>query len=122
MFTKAEAVLREFGNLEFGPWHDNVKFDPSAAEDAVDEIRRYSELLGRKLYPLGVWGEDTERIFILIDETGIVYTLIDRLEPLASCFDRALEFLIWRYSSRDKMRDHLRQAGLFGKEWRVSPE
>jgi hypothetical protein len=112
-------VLREFGNLEFGPSHDNVRFDPSTAEEAVNEIRRYSELLGRRLYPVGVWGEHTERIFILIDEMGIAYTLIDRLEPLAACFDRALEFLIWRYSSRHEMENHLRQVGLWGKVWQL---
>ena len=118
MFPEVRRVLAEFGDLKFGKSNDYVRIAPSEAKNVVEEIRRYEALIGRRLYPLGVM-EHQDRHYLVLDENGIVYTLIDELEPLASSFERAIEFLIWPHSSRREMEADLEQVGMLGKTWRL---
>jgi hypothetical protein len=60
-----------------------------------------------------------DRHYLLVDERGIVYTLIDELKPLASSFRRAVEYLIRQDASRREIEEDLQTVGLVGKAWRL---
>src|SRR5437867_2138353 len=73
VFPEAKRVLAEFGNLKFGTANDHVHLDPSSGEEIAEEIHLYEAALGRSLYPVGFM-EHQDRIYLLVDENGIVYT------------------------------------------------
>jgi hypothetical protein len=118
VFPEARRILAEFGNLHFGNQNDFVIFSPSEADEVLEEIKLYSKITGRQFHPVGVM-QHQDRHYILVDEMSIVYTLIDELEPLASSFERAVEFLIWRHTSRHEMEADLESIGMRGKIWRL---
>ena len=73
VFPEAERILAEFGNLRFGDRNDQVRLDPSLGQEIVEQLKMYERELGRRLYPLGVW-QHQDRIYLLVDENGVVYT------------------------------------------------
>jgi hypothetical protein len=111
LFPAAERVLAEFGGLTFGSRTEHIALDPAWGEAFADEIKAYASLIGARLYPIGVM-EHQDRHYILIDERGVVYTLIDQLEPLASSFHRAIEFLVRGTTDRKEIEEDLRSAGI----------
>jgi hypothetical protein len=117
-FPEARRVLAEFGGLKFGNRNDGVVLDPSLGEEVAEEIKAFERKLRVRLYPVGVM-DHQDRHYLLVDEHGIVYTLIDQLEPLATSFHRALEYLIRQMADRRDVEADLRPAGLFGKVWRL---
>jgi hypothetical protein len=120
VFAEAQRVLAEFGQLRLGTRHDRIHLGPSVEDDIVGEIKTYERRLGRRLYPIGVM-EHQDPVQLLLDDHGIVYTLMPglELEPMASSFDRAIEFLIRRHTSRQESRDDLRRVGISEKAWRL---
>ena len=118
MFPEAQRVLTEFGNLRFGDRNDYVELDPSLGENGADEILPFQEELGTRLYPVGIM-EHQDRVYLVVDEKGLVYTvLLDELEPFASSFDQAIEFLVRPAINRREWEDDLRSVGLVGKVWK----
>jgi hypothetical protein len=128
IFPEAERILSEFGNLRFGNKNDEVVLDPSTGEDILEETRTYEAKLGRRLYPLGVW-KHQDRIYLLIDEQGFVYELnfaVRRerrfhyeLRPLASSFDRAVDYMVRRWRTRREKREDLGPVDMLDKVWRL---
>jgi hypothetical protein len=57
-FSAAERILTEFGNLKFGDKNEYVLLDPSVGERVEKEIRGYERVIGRRLFPIGVWEID----------------------------------------------------------------
>jgi SUKH-3 immunity protein len=128
-FPEAERVLRQFGNLRFGARDVVVDFNPALGEEVADEIRMFESQLARRLYPVGIM-EHQDRDYLLIDQGGIVYTLmvcpplqnragIAELVPLASSFEQAIETLLHRQPRRREVGEDMCAAGVTGKVWRV---
>jgi hypothetical protein len=118
LFPEAQRVLTEFGGLRFGDRNDYVDLNPALGEEGADEILPFEVVLETQLYPVGIM-EHQDRIYIVIDEKGIVYTVcLDELKPFASSFDRAIECLAGSSVPRREREADLRSVGLFGKEWR----
>jgi hypothetical protein len=127
-FGAAERVLAEFGNLRLGHTNDSVTIDPSVGEEIVEEIKRYEQVLGHRLYPIGVWTHQ-DRIYLVLDEIGRVYTLSfctqhkrrfdHELRPLASSFDRAIEYLVNGSWSPREAEEDLGPLGMRGQSWRL---
>ena len=121
VFPEAQRILSEFGGLKFGDWQNNVSFDPTPGEEVAEPIKTFEGVLGVRLYPVGAM-EHQDCHYLLVDEKGIVYTLIDGvdsfdLEPLASSFERTAEFLVRKlayYSEED-----LQAIGMKGKIWQI---
>jgi hypothetical protein len=108
-----EEALAEFGNLKFRDSSELVSLDPSEGERIAEEISRYEGKVGRSLYPIGILdGGDT--LYLLIDETGVVYTLGNELRPLALTIHRAIEYLVSHRAGEDPA---LKQVGLHHKVW-----
>ncbi len=103
MFPEARRVLSEYGNLKFGDRNEWVHLDPSVGDEVAEQIGRWEKEIARPLYPLG-FTEHQDRIYLLIDEEGIVYTLclddapgqhVDSdLIQLAPSFEEALKYLV----------------------------
>jgi hypothetical protein len=99
MFSQARAVLAEFGGLHFGQSGrgincatNDVDITTRATNHVVSDLKKYTEILRVRLYPIG--HVQLEHWFLVIDEIGRVYILNDRLFRLAPTFDRALELLL----------------------------
>jgi|GEM_PF-6637458 len=99
LFLKAEEVLKEFGNLEFGECESgidcatsDVHIDPELGAHFKEELEEYEQSLKTKLYPLGEIHRG--HAFLVIDEQGRTYLLMDELTPYAPSFSRALEMLL----------------------------
>jgi hypothetical protein len=119
VFPAAQRVLTEFGGLIFKSASGYAKLDPMVGEEIAAEIQKYAAKLSRRLYPIGiVEGGDT--IYILIDERGVIYMLAGWLEPLASSFDRAIQYLaeVCAVNEAEKLQD-LKTSGLLGLAWRI---
>lgn len=116
VFPSAKEAIAEFGNLKFQESSELVHLDPSEGERVAEEISRYERKVGCSLYPIGILdGGDT--IYLLIDETGIVYTLSDGLRPFALTFHRAIEYLV---SHRAGVDPALEKVGLHQKVWTLT--
>ena len=119
-FPVAKRILSEFGDLTFSEDSGRTCLDPSLGERIADEIKEYEIKIGRRLYPIGkVDGGDV--LDVLVDETGLVYTLTDRLEPFASSFDQAIKYLacVCAYEQREYQSD-LESVGMFDKSWNLN--
>jgi hypothetical protein len=95
-----------------------VRFDASLGEEIAAQIRQYEGKVGTRLYPIGAM-EHQDRHYLLIDENGVVYTLIDQLEPLASSFEQAIPYFLHGTASRREVENDLRPIGMLGKVWKV---
>ena len=63
-----------------------MDLDSSLGEEGADEILPFTTVLGKRLYPIGIM-EHQDRIYVVVDEDGIVYTVVlDELQPFASLF------------------------------------
>jgi hypothetical protein len=118
VFAAAQQVLSEFGNLHFVTDDSHIILDPSLAEEVCETLKALQTEIGSRLYPLGII-DGGEYMYLIIDENGYIYFLTDILEPYASTFGRAIEFLVGPRIVRKEMEQDLRNAGLFGKVWRV---
>jgi hypothetical protein len=121
LFPAAKLVLEEFGGLTFSEVDGQASLEPSLGREIETRIRAYETLLGKQLYPLGkIDGSDV--LYIVLDDTGYVYTITDRLEPFASSFDQAIKYIarVCAYKPDEFKRD-LESVGLFGKHWEYTP-
>lgn len=130
-FPEAMQVLAEYGGLCFGNSNSYIKLDPVFSDNVDKQIEAFAQKLGRNLYPLGVMvHQDTH--FLLIDNEGIIYTMIDcpiiendivhtifELEPLASSFTQAIGYFVFRSSNRKKMKNDLKNINMDNKMWKV---
>lgn len=116
-FPEAQRVLAEFGGLKFTKPYGSATLDPSVGEEISEEIHAYEKKLGRALYPVGIIdGGDT--LYLLLDESGLVYTLTYRLEPFASSFNQAIKYLVLVCTvNKREQREDLKSIGMFGKFW-----
>jgi hypothetical protein len=118
VFPEAKRILAEFGDLKFSDRTESVDLDPSVGEEVADEIRVFEKKLGRPLYPVGIL-EGGDALYLLIDDKGFVYALSGRLlEPFASSFERAIEYLVRPKTEGERMED-LQAAGVLGKVWKL---
>jgi hypothetical protein len=117
-FPEAKRILAKFGGLKFGPTTDYTCFDPSAANKVIECIKGYEKKIGLRLYPLGVC-EHQDIEYLLVDERGIIYLLADELKPMASSFDRALQYLVWQVWRQRDIDQDLQRVGMAGKTWRL---
>jgi hypothetical protein len=117
-FPAAQSVLSKFGGLRFGSRTESVVLEPALGEEVANEIKAFERLLGLRLFPVGVM-EHQDRHYLLVDEQGVVYTLIDELEPLASSFHRAIEYLVRGKADRREVDEDLAAAGIARKSWRL---
>ena len=120
---EARRVLVEYGALKFGDRNDSVTLDPSRGDEIAHAAKELQNNVKAHLYPLGVM-EHQDSHYLLIDEQGVLYTLIEapgeniivfELEPFASTFEKALSFFLRPVSNESD----LKSIGLFGKVWRV---
>ena len=115
VFPAARLTLSRYGNLTFRHPSETVTLDPSAGEEAAEEIAAFEKELGFSLYPIGLLdGGDT--IYLLIDERGVVYSMSDELQAFALTADRAVEYLVRHDGGFD---DELDSIGMLGKTWRL---
>lgn len=98
-FRAARDVLAEFGGLHFGevgPGIDCATSDVDLRPNWPNrQFTGYPDLersVGQKLYPLGA--THRANADLLIDESGRVYELQDKLQFLAPTFGAALELLL----------------------------
>lgn len=121
VFPEARRVLSEFGALHFGNRMENVRIVPTMDEEIIESIKQYEIQLGTRLYPIGIM-EHQDRHYLLIDENGVIYTLIDQLEPLASTFELAIEYFVHMTVNRRKVESDLQRIGMFGKVWTLGTD
>ena len=107
-FPAARVVLAEFGGLQFGVVGDGVDFArsdvdlrPSWPDRQFTGYHDLNRIVGEALYPLGEI--DRGNADLLIDESGRVYIVMDKLQFIAPTFRDALEALLLgkRWSGAD---------------------
>lgn len=119
VFPEAKRILDSFGGLNFGNRNEYARIDPSSGDEALSQIRECERKLSRRLYPVG-YREHEDREYFLVDETGIVYLLIgDMLHPLASSFEKALDYIVRGTIRRRDLNKDLGMVGMAGKQWRL---
>lgn len=119
VFPEAQRVLREFGDLRFGSRNDYVDLNPAFGDEGADEILPFQDLLGKRLYPVGIM-EHQDRVYLVVDEKGLVYTaLLNELKPFASSLDRAIEYLVRETIPRRQWEEDLHSVGMLGKTWKL---
>ena len=120
--------MTEFGNVRFGGRKDPIRLNPAAGDAIAERIILFEKKLDLRLYPVGIWPEsgfwssdDEAPIYVLVDEKGVVYTFeADVLRPLASSFDRAVEYFV-RRDWREK-RDDLQTIDMSNKIWALEDQ
>ena len=104
----ATKVLAEFGGLHFGVVEDGVDFAtsdvdlrPSWPNRQFTGFHDLNRVVGEVLYPLGQIHRANADL--LIDESGRVYMVMDKLQFVAPTFRDALEALLLgkRWSGAD---------------------
>jgi len=99
VFSAALEVLKEFGLLRFGKRGAGIECarsvincDPMLAVGESDRFSEYSEWLQSQLYPLGE--VDDGHYFLVIDEMGRTFLLMNDLKLVHITFDGAIENLL----------------------------
>lgn len=100
MFPSARQALLEFGGLrhvaprvagvDFAPL--SFCFDPTLAVGEYDRICAYESALSSMLFPLGEVADG--HAFIVIDERGGVYLLMDGVMRIGSTIGEAIETMV----------------------------
>lgn len=98
LFPVAEAALLEFGGLrveQSGAGVDRAResfvLNPLRAVDAEPVFAQYSEVVGKKLFPLGEAGDQG---FIAVADTGEVFLIFEGILLLGHSVHEALSNLI----------------------------
>jgi hypothetical protein len=99
LFPVARTVLQEFLGLHIGtcgPGKEcatsDIRIDPLSAVHVIEELPKYEQRCGARLFPLGEVHRGHG--FVVIDEDGRIYLLDDDLMPYAQSFWSALEKLV----------------------------
>ncbi|WP_165250808.1 SUKH-3 domain-containing protein [Paludisphaera soli] len=135
VFPEARRILAQYGGLRFStvPF-EVVILDPCRDQDEVSRIRDASRLLNKRLYRVG-YQEVQDRLYLLLDETGWIYTLEGGVGPdehgnwvveaavriQASSFERALPYLTRGEVDVAQGEADLRAAGITSQAWTVGP-
>lgn len=137
VFPEAKRILTEFGGLKFGrPSQTIVDLDPAVGDEVAQPIAAFEQKIGRRLFPLGYY-EHQDRIHLVVDDDGIVYTLqvgfgpLDssghepiewaELEPLASSFELAIDYLLRGNVSKSETHGDLESIKMLGMIWKLGP-
>lgn len=98
-FPAARRVLGEFGGLQFGESGAGIDFAtcdfdmrPVWGDRRFKGWRKEESSIGRRLYKLGMVSR--LNAYLLIDDAGAVYSLMDDLILIAPSFEEALESLL----------------------------
>lgn len=120
IFPEARRVLSEFGGLSFGNSNKHVCLDPLTAGEIYGHIGTLECAMGCRLYPVGVW-EHQDPMYVLVNERGIVFIIeANECRPLASSFDRAIEYIVRQKWDREEKEEDLGRLGMVGKSWRLN--
>ena len=95
------AMLREFGGLTVPIGDKELAFEPTAAEweDKIGgALKKYSWLLGRTLYPIGLITDETDQmdvgVNVGVDKYGAVYLMGRGLERRGQTFAEGISNLL----------------------------
>ncbi|QWB23665.1 MULTISPECIES: SUKH-3 domain-containing protein [Streptomyces] len=104
----ARRFLSEFGGLVTYGWPADsiatssaIRFDPLGAQWQDERFARASREAGESLYPIGMADEGAS--FLGITENGALHLLRDRVEPLATSTDQALDRLVAAQAARSAL-------------------
>ncbi|MFE1507968.1 SUKH-3 domain-containing protein [Streptomyces sp. NPDC058726] len=104
----ARGFLSEFGGLVTYGWPADsittssaVRFDPLRAAWRDDRFAGASREAGASLYPVGTADEGAG--FLGIGENGVLHLVRDRVDPLGTTTDRALERLVEAQRTRSAL-------------------
>lgn len=136
VFAEARRILGELGDLQFGDPHwEMVRFEPYPPPEVLPHITQFAAQIGRQVYPIG-YNEHQDRVFLLIDDEGTVYTLepsydpdvprgqvsrleSSRIEVLSHSFERALWDLSQGRIGYLARRREFRNSGGRPPEWLI---
>ena len=104
----ARRFLSEFGGLVTYGWPADsittssaIRFDPLGAQWQDERFARASREAGASLYPIGMADEGAS--FLGITENGGLHLIRDRVEPLATSPDQALDRLVAAQAARSAL-------------------
>ena len=107
LFPTAHKVLSEFGNLKIGKTGigidratSDIDMNPMLATGEFDRFMEYEAELGVKLYPLGE--VHRKHAFLVIDDIGRIYQLMDYIIFEGENIDAAMEnLLLGKWANRN---------------------
>ncbi|WP_328411542.1 SUKH-3 domain-containing protein [Streptomyces violaceus] len=104
----ARRFLSEFGGLVTYGWPADsittssaIRFEPLGAAWQDERFARASREAGESLYPVGTADEGAG--FLGITENGALHLIRDRVQPLATSTDRALDRLVAAQAARSDL-------------------